>query len=129
MSIVILFLMIRRPPKSTRTDTLFPYTTLFRSITEAEHQRANREVAVLEQRQIDDRMLFAELPDQEHDEADQCDDREHDDEARCEPVRVLAFVEQDLQRANPDDQQAQTDAVDRQLANRCFARLEALPAA
>src|SRR3546814_423951 len=27
------FLMIRRPPISTRTDTLFPYTTLFRSIT------------------------------------------------------------------------------------------------
>src|SRR3546814_1008460 len=26
------FLMIRRPPRSTRTDTLFPYTTLFRSI-------------------------------------------------------------------------------------------------
>src|SRR3546814_14038434 len=26
-----LFLMIRRPPISTRTDTLFPYTTLFRS--------------------------------------------------------------------------------------------------
>src|SRR3546814_15637395 len=26
--------MIRRPPRSTRTDTLFPYTTLFRSITE-----------------------------------------------------------------------------------------------
>src|SRR3546814_1135236 len=24
--------MIRRPPRSTRTDTLFPYTTLFRSI-------------------------------------------------------------------------------------------------
>src|SRR3546814_7078824 len=27
------FLMIRRPPRSTRTDTLFPYTTLFRSAT------------------------------------------------------------------------------------------------
>src|SRR3546814_12707285 len=27
------FLMIRRPPRSTRTDTLFPYTTLFRSPT------------------------------------------------------------------------------------------------
>src|SRR3546814_10491435 len=26
--------MIRRPPRSTRTDTLFPYTTLFRSIKE-----------------------------------------------------------------------------------------------
>src|SRR3546814_14679737 len=25
------FVMIRRPPRSTRTDTLFPYTTLFRS--------------------------------------------------------------------------------------------------
>src|SRR3546814_9060401 len=28
------FLMIRRPPRSTRTDTLFPYTTLFRSTTD-----------------------------------------------------------------------------------------------
>src|SRR3546814_14227109 len=27
----IFFLMIRRPPRSTRTDTLFPYTTLFRA--------------------------------------------------------------------------------------------------
>src|SRR3546814_2799144 len=26
-----LFLMVRRPPRATRTDTLFPYTTLFRS--------------------------------------------------------------------------------------------------
>src|SRR3546814_20984038 len=29
---VFFFLMIRRPPRSTRTDTLFPYTTLFRSL-------------------------------------------------------------------------------------------------
>src|SRR3546814_11222508 len=29
------FLMIRRPPRSTRTDTLFPYTTLFRSNAES----------------------------------------------------------------------------------------------
>src|SRR3546814_17381401 len=29
---MIFFLMIRRPPRSTRTDTLFPYTTLFRSL-------------------------------------------------------------------------------------------------
>src|SRR3546814_5793520 len=29
---VLFFLMIRRPPRSTRTDTLFPYTTLFRSL-------------------------------------------------------------------------------------------------
>src|SRR3546814_13625577 len=28
--------MIRRPPRSTRTDTLFPYTTLFRSVRKME---------------------------------------------------------------------------------------------
>src|SRR3546814_14020948 len=31
LSLLFFFLMIRRPPRSTRTDTLFPYTTLFRS--------------------------------------------------------------------------------------------------
>src|SRR3546814_16012415 len=30
--------MIRRPPRSTRTDTLFPYTTLFRSLAPAGHR-------------------------------------------------------------------------------------------
>src|SRR3546814_9736679 len=29
---LVFCLMIRRPPRSTRTDTLFPYTTLFRSV-------------------------------------------------------------------------------------------------
>src|SRR3546814_10348943 len=32
--------MIRRHPRTTRTDTLFPYTTLFRSLVEQRHQRA-----------------------------------------------------------------------------------------
>src|SRR3546814_10553354 len=32
LSVFVFFLMIRRPPRSTRTDTLFPYTTLFRSL-------------------------------------------------------------------------------------------------
>src|SRR3546814_15564492 len=32
------FLMIRRPPISTRTDTLFPYTTLFRSILRVKYK-------------------------------------------------------------------------------------------
>src|SRR3546814_7199304 len=31
LRVFFVFLMIRRPPRSTRTDTLFPYTTLFRS--------------------------------------------------------------------------------------------------
>src|SRR3546814_12956705 len=31
LCLLFFYLMIRRPPRSTRTDTLFPYTTLFRS--------------------------------------------------------------------------------------------------
>src|SRR3546814_16733039 len=34
--------MIRRPPRSTRTDTLFPYTTLFRSGNRRHHRVAAR---------------------------------------------------------------------------------------
>src|SRR3546814_10220786 len=34
--------MIRRPPRSTRTDTLFPYTTLFRSLSQTRHRREGR---------------------------------------------------------------------------------------
>src|SRR3546814_12350590 len=37
--------MIRRPPRSTRTDTLFPYTTLFRSVAADEARLLNREMA------------------------------------------------------------------------------------
>src|SRR3546814_8696604 len=37
---VFFFLMIRRPPRSTRTDTRFPYTTLFRSFLPDEDQGA-----------------------------------------------------------------------------------------
>src|SRR3546814_6024705 len=45
--------MIRRPPRSTRTDTLFPYTTLFRSCT---HLVVGR--AVVRQ---DNRCLFGQI--------------------------------------------------------------------
>src|SRR3546814_2942704 len=37
--------MIRRPPRSTRTDTLFPYTTLFRSKSEEIPQDGHRSAA------------------------------------------------------------------------------------
>src|SRR3546814_16641971 len=37
--------MIRRPPRSTRTDTLFPYTTLFRSI--GDHVDAGERIGVV----------------------------------------------------------------------------------
>src|SRR3546814_18859148 len=37
--------MIRRPPRSTRTDTLFPYTTLFRSLLLTPSAAADRNLA------------------------------------------------------------------------------------
>src|SRR3546814_16911753 len=36
--------MIRRPPRSTRTDTLFPYTTLFRSCPASNHALLGRTI-------------------------------------------------------------------------------------
>src|SRR3546814_14124710 len=49
---MIFFLMIRRPPRSTRTDTLFPYTTLFRSaVVPHEEGGADRTEAESEDRQ------------------------------------------------------------------------------
>src|SRR3546814_16820326 len=41
--LVCCFLMIRRPPRSTRTDTPFPYTTLFRSYLHLAADRAQAE--------------------------------------------------------------------------------------
>src|SRR3546814_2815305 len=38
--VVVVFLMIRRPPRSTRTDTPCPYTTLFRSLEAGDPERA-----------------------------------------------------------------------------------------
>src|SRR3546814_8855390 len=45
--VCVFFLMIRRPPRSTRTDTLFPYTTLFRSISKQGDRRRRRARAQL----------------------------------------------------------------------------------
>src|SRR3546814_13088080 len=45
---IFFFLMIRRPPRSTRTDTLFPYTTLFRSESYLRHAAASRDVRLFE---------------------------------------------------------------------------------
>src|SRR3546814_8330477 len=49
------FVIIRRPPRSTRTDTLFPYTTLFRSIEEGQQrrQRAQARTALGDQQRVD----------------------------------------------------------------------------
>src|SRR3546814_5383256 len=38
--------MLRRPPRSTRTDTLFPYTTLFRSAVNRENKRLRAHLVI-----------------------------------------------------------------------------------
>src|SRR3546814_5343918 len=43
--------MLRRPPRSTRTDTLFPYTTLFRSVAVSIQVDGARAVRRLERRE------------------------------------------------------------------------------
>src|SRR3546814_3834207 len=45
--LVVFFLMVRRPPRSTRTDTLFPYTTLFRSGPAPAHRARSQAAACL----------------------------------------------------------------------------------
>src|SRR3546814_17038729 len=44
---VILFLMILLPPRSTRTDTLFPYTTLFRSGNQPAAKHVDQNLTVI----------------------------------------------------------------------------------
>src|SRR3546814_19955472 len=60
VSFLLMFflLMILRPPRSTRTDTLFPYTTLFRSLVESEPE----EIAIVAI--IRDRLVRAEVADE-----------------------------------------------------------------
>src|SRR3546814_3933801 len=76
---VFFFLMIRRPPRSTRTDTLFPYTTLFRSQEVQRQQQQDdrhhldrdlgqREVG---RRQVDEADRDDEADDADHDEGEQ----------------------------------------------------------
>src|SRR3546814_7766671 len=64
--------MIRRPPRSTRTDTLFPYTTLFRSAADARQHHLAR--------------ALAERNDADH-RGDPDDDAEHGEEG-AQAVRL-----------------------------------------
>src|SRR3546814_12891847 len=65
--------MIRRPPRSTRTDTLFPYTTLFRSHSAADEKG--------EQKKTGGADMAPKHRDRQKDRTDKRgDDREEDDE-------------------------------------------------
>src|SRR3546814_12544044 len=53
-SFVLCFLMIRRTPRSTRTDTLVPYTTLFRSLHETLDLAQGNRLAVADEGEVAD---------------------------------------------------------------------------
>src|SRR3546814_11816092 len=76
-----LFLMIRRPPRSTRTDTLFPYTTLFRSDDQPPVLQGVLDAldpAMAEQRALGDRTAGA----QQVDDFRQGEDGERDEDRK-----------------------------------------------
>src|SRR3546814_14878401 len=68
--------MIRRPPRSTRTDTLFPYTTLFRSPAIFDHDEGYRADVSLESlaalRPIEGGVVTAGKASQQNDAAAAC---------------------------------------------------------
>src|SRR3546814_10512940 len=53
--------MIRRPPRSNRTDTLFPYTTLFRSLPRATGARDDADAAVADAERLENLEADADL--------------------------------------------------------------------
>src|SRR3546814_3540996 len=63
------FLMIRRPPRSTRTDTLFPYTTLFRSVERRPADVHVLPLAAVENEEPGDVDAEAERRDDQHEPA------------------------------------------------------------
>src|SRR3546814_6256206 len=95
--------MIRRPPRSTRTDTLFPYTTLFRSedpVEEPEHRRP-RERGVPVGRGDEDKPALSERPERLHDRSE-----EHTSELQS--LMRISYAVFCLKKQNKNKQQHNT---------------------
>src|SRR3546814_12863729 len=98
------FLIIRRPPRSTRTDTLFPYTTLFRSVVIKDKPRLllalARQGQVTHGRDVD-RLVAVEGADARQEIAER-EDAFHtlfgDAEGRRNIGDLAAFLDQDRKR-------------------------------
>src|SRR3546814_3435595 len=122
-SLVFVFLMIRRPPRSTRTDTLFPYTTLFRSSPVAGRLHDHGLNLVLpaiptteDGLSDDDAVDESDGPDPQDPggrerpgdggSLEHQDDGAHDSQAQQNAVNSVVAIEQLIRRAGPqaDDQ-------------------------
>ncbi len=85
------------------------------AITQANGDSARTKVASPEQSQVDDRMGFGPFPDDEDRQPDERDNRQRHDDRRAEPIQLIALVEHDLQRPDPDNDQPETHRIDRHL--------------
>src|SRR3546814_7930132 len=115
MLLLFLFLMIRRPPRSTRTDTLFPYTTLFRSLVQQldrDEQRRPRTSARHElNREIDrDRSLARNLAVQEQRQ----EKRQFADGRQIAAVKATQHVKAVAPRFHPSPRAAGSAGADPQ---------------
>src|SRR3546814_10117903 len=63
--------MIRRPPRSTRTDTLFPYTTLFRSGDDAVQREAHHADPDQRDDGVGQQRAVVAVPDEEADRSEE----------------------------------------------------------
>src|SRR3546814_5233247 len=89
--------MIRRPPRSTRTDTLFPYTTLFRSPREGEAEE-RREAAGRQGCFRGVGARYVRLPRKARSDHREEPQRQVDDEDRQIPPRIFSRPLRRLQR-------------------------------
>src|SRR3546814_6161407 len=95
--------MIRRPPGSTRTDTLFPYTTLFRSLDVQPHQRDHQAERAVPLHVLGCAALDAGLDEIEVQHQVQRRDRDHE-QAEADDDDAVAVDHRDL-----DPEEAQND--------------------
>src|SRR3546814_4572673 len=89
--------MILRPPRSTRTDTLFPYTTLFRAILRVRRQFDHAELDHLVDRVVDGLTRHAEIAGDIRWADDSADDIRHHHRLRPADVGPAAVVKPCLQ--------------------------------
>src|SRR3546814_3027733 len=101
------FLMIRRPPRSTRTDTLFPYTTLFRSPDEARRRPPAFDVAHVEEQPA--QAAIPDLPVSEGGDPreQQHQPRHHDRYDGCQYGTVPGKVDRPAKAEQTDNEPAQ----------------------
>src|SRR3546814_5536389 len=108
MIYVFFFVRIRRPPRSTRTDTLFPYTTLFlvgiEEIFEADHaEESTAEAHEADVRAIEDDLILLGVIDREFerfDGAETCRDRSEEHTSELQSLMRISYAVFCLKKKN-----------------------------